>query len=180
MLRFLAPDAVYESLFAVDLDDLKARGIRGLIVDLDNTLIEYGNPHATEEARRWVEDALGRGFKICLTSNARSRRVRHFAREFNIPAIANAAKPIGRAFRRAMRLLGTRPDETAVIGDQVFTDVLGGNRMNTFTVLVNPLSAKELGATRMMRRLERKVLRELVRQGLLDERDWQLRQKARQ
>jgi len=58
--------------------------------------------------------------------------------------------------------------------------VLGGNRMNTFTVLVNPLSAKELGATRMMRRLERKVLRELVRQGLLDERDWQLRQKARQ
>lgn len=179
MLRLLVPDAVCQSLFTVDLDDLQARGIRGLIIDLDNTLIAYGDRTVTDEARRWVEDARRRGFKICLTSNARSRRVRFFAESLQIPGIANAAKPIRRAFRRAMRIMGTRPEQTAVIGDQVFTDVLGGNRMNVYTVLVNPLSTRELGATRMMRRLERKVLERLVRQGMLKERDWAVRQEPR-
>lgn len=180
MLRLLNPDAVYESLYAVDLDELKARGIRGLIVDLDNTLIAYDYADVTEQARQWVAAARERGFKICLTSNARSGRVRRIAQALDIPGIANAAKPIRRAFRRALRLLGTKPSETAVIGDQVFTDVLGGNRMNLYTVLVNPLSTAELGATRLMRRLERRVLRRLVHNGLLAEGDWAVRQRSRQ
>lgn len=178
MLRLLTPDAVSESLFAVDLDDLAARGIRGLIVDLDNTLIAYGSKTPTEEARQWVQKALDKGFKICLTSNARSGRVRFFARAFNIPGIANAAKPMRRAFRRAMRMMGTKPSETAVIGDQVFTDVLGGNRMNVHTILVNPLSTTELGATRVMRRLERKALQRMLERGMLGERDWAARRWA--
>lgn len=178
MLRLLIPDAVYESLYMVDLDALAARGIRGLIVDLDNTLVEYGNSAVPIEARDWVRGARAKGFKVCIASNARTGRVRSFAAAFGIPGIANAGKPIRRAFRRAMRLLGTTPSETAVIGDQVFTDVLGGNRMKAYTVLVNPLSKKELGATRMMRRLERKVLKRLVRRGMLDETDWATRCRA--
>lgn len=167
MLRLLIPDAVYESLFAVDLDDLQARGIRGIIVDLDNTLIAYGHGRVTEQAQRWVADVRARGFKLCLTSNSRTRRVRYFAQMLDMPGIANAVKPTRRAFVRALHLLGTKPSETAVIGDQLFTDVLGGNRMNMYTVLVNPLSEAELVTTRLMRRLERKVLRRLLRDGLL-------------
>lgn len=165
MLRLLTPDAVYESLFAVDLHALKARGIRGIIIDLDNTLIAYGHGKVTEQARSWVAEARGLGFRLCLTSNARSGRVRYFAQMLDMPGIANAAKPTRRAFRRALRLLGTEPPETAVIGDQLFTDVLGGRLMGLYTVLVNPLSTVELGPTRLMRRLERKVLRKLVREG---------------
>lgn len=179
MLRLLNPDAVYESLFDIDLDALAARGIRGLIVDLDNTLVEYGNSVVSTQARDWVRSARDRGFAVCITSNARSGRVRSFAQALSIPGIANAAKPVRRAFRRAMRLLRTTPPETAIIGDQVFTDVLGGNRMHAYTILVNPLSTTELGATRVMRRLERKVLRRLVRRGLLAEGDWAIRQQAR-
>lgn len=178
MLRLLTPDAVYPSLFEVDLDSLAARGIRGLIVDLDNTLVEYGNSAVPAEARDWVRTARKKGFRVCITSNARTGRVRSFADAFGIPGIANAGKPIRRAFRRAMRLLGTTASETAVIGDQVFTDVLGGNRMELYTILVNPLSKSELGATRVMRRLERKVFKRLVRRGMLDENDWATRRRA--
>lgn len=179
MLRLLTPDAVCDSLFDIDLNGLAARGIRGLIVDLDNTLIAYGSGTPTEEARLWVQKALDQGFKVCLTSNARSGRVRFFAQTFNIPGIANAAKPMRRPFRRAMRIMGTKPSETAVIGDQVFTDVLGGNRMNAYTILVNPLSTRELGATRVMRRLEQKVLQRLLEEGLVVERDWAMRRIAK-
>lgn len=178
MLRLLKPDAVYESLFDIDLDALAARGIRGLIVDLDNTLVAYGDSSVPDKAREWVHDVRERGFSICITSNAREARVRSFSEAFNIPGIANAAKPIRRAFRRAMRLMGTTPPETAIIGDQVFTDVLGGNRINVYTILVNPLSTTELSATRVMRRLERKVLKRLVRRGLLDESDRAIRRRT--
>jgi HAD superfamily (subfamily IIIA) phosphatase, TIGR01668 len=167
MLRWLTPDAVYESLFEVDLEDLKARGIRGLIIDLDNTLIAFGHGQVTEQARRWVAEARAMGFRLCLTSNALSGRVRYFAQMLDMPGVAIAIKPARRAFRRALRLLETKPEETAVIGDQLFTDVLGGKLMNLYTVLVNPLSTAELGTTRLIRRLERRVLRRLVREGRL-------------
>jgi len=178
VLRLLAPDACYASLYEVDLEDLAARGIRALILDLDNTLAEYGNATVPARTREWVQEAQRRGFRVCITSNARPARVKAFADSLGIPGIAYAIKPRRRSFRKALRLLGTAPEQTAVIGDQVFTDVLGGNRMGMFTVLVNPLSTAELGTTRLMRRLERRVLRQLVRRGMLEEMHLRLREGA--
>lgn len=176
LLRLLAPDECRRSLREVDLGELTQRGIRGLILDLDNTIAEYGQASVPPPIRAWVEEAQARGFRVCITSNARPRRVRAFAETLGVPGIAYAAKPVRRAFRRALKLLGTAPRETAVIGDQLFTDVLGGNRMGMYTVLVNPLSSAELGTTRLVRRLERRVLRQLVRRGMLTEAQWRLRE----
>jgi len=176
VLRLLAPDQCRRSLHEVDLDDLARRGIRGLILDLDNTMAEYGQAAIPPATRAWIQTAKERGFRVCITSNARPGRVKAFAEALDVPGIPYAVKPVRRAFRRALKILGTTPQETAVIGDQLFTDVLGGNRMGMYTVLVNPLSAVELGTTRLVRRLERRVLRHLVRRGLLTEADWRLRE----
>lgn len=175
LLHLLTPDVVCRSLYVLDMDALAKRGIRGLMVDLDNTLIAYKNDDVTEEAVRWVQKAHASGFKVCITSNARSGRVRRFAEALSVPGIPNAAKPISRAFHKAMSMLQTTPDESAIIGDQLFTDVLGGNRLGVLTVLVNPLSTAELGATKLMRRLEKQAWRRMKQKGLLTEADWRLR-----
>lgn len=175
MLRLLTPDVVCPSLFALDLDLLAERGIRGLMVDLDNTLVQYDDDDVTEEAARWVVDAQAQGFKICITSNARTARVRHFAQALAVPGIPNSVKPMGRPFHKAMGILGTDPAQSAIIGDQLFTDVLGGNRLGVFTVLVNPLSTVELGATKLMRRLEGRAWRRMRKKGMLPEADWLVR-----
>lgn len=176
MLRLLVPGSCSPFLYDVDLGELARRGIRGLILDLDNTLAEYANADVPPRTREWVQEAKARGFRICITSNARPARVKAFAESLGVPGIAYAVKPVRRAFRRALKILGTSPAETAVVGDQLFTDVLGGNRMGMYTVLVNPLSTKELGTTRLMRRLERRVLRHLVRRGMVREEHWRVRE----
>ncbi|MBO8141458.1 MAG: YqeG family HAD IIIA-type phosphatase [Firmicutes bacterium] len=179
MLRLLKPDACYPSLYEVDLDGLSRKGIRGLILDLDNTIVEYANASVPDRAVAWVREALDRGFRVCITSNAVTGRVAAFSEALGVPGIANAVKPASWPFRRALKLLGTAPRETAVIGDQVFTDVLGGNRLGMFTVLVNPLSTAEMVTTRLVRLLERRALAYLRRKGLLSDADWRTREGRR-
>ena len=90
------------------------------------------------------------------------------ARVLDVPAISKARKPSRRAFRQALATLGTTEKETAVVGDQLFTDVLGGNRLGLYTVLVMPLSKREFFGTKAIRSLERIVLRRLIRRGLVE------------
>lgn len=175
MLHLLAPDVVSTSLFHLPLDALANRGVRGLLVDLDNTLIPYRHRKATPEALSWIAQAQERGFGVCITSNARRARVQYFSRALGVPGIANAAKPLARPFYRGMALLATNPKQTAIIGDQLFTDVLGGNRLGLHTVLVNPLSDVDLGATKLMRRLERRAWHRLYDRGFISEADWRIR-----
>src|SRR5690606_10890430 len=176
VLRLLAATHCHCAMLEVDRNDLARRGIRGLILDLDNTMAEYGQAAISPATRAWIQTAKERGFRVCITSNARPGRVKAFAEALDVPGIPYAVKPVRRAFRRALKILGTTPQETAVIGDQLFTDVLGGNRMGMYTVLVNPLSAVELGTTRLVRRLERRGLRHRGRGGLLTEAEWRLRE----
>jgi len=160
-LEYLRPRLVVPSVYDLDLDALWQRGIRGLILDLDNTLVAWGSPLVSEQLLAWVREAGSRGFRLCLSANARAGRVREIAALLGIPGIANACKPRRRAFRRAMDIMGTSAGETAVVGDQVFTDVLGGNRMGLFTILVTPLATREFVWTRLARHPESLVLRAL-------------------
>jgi len=97
-----------------------------------------------------------------LVSNSRSRRVRIIAEQLNLPAVVRAGKPALSAFRKGMKILGTKPEETVLVGDQIFTDVLGGNLAGVYTILVNPLPGKDFVGTRLITRpLERLVLARL-------------------
>lgn len=137
---------------------LRERSLRGLLLDLDNTLVPYktyGEP--SPKLMRWIEGLKQAGIRILLISNAMPQRIRYWSGKLNVEGYGPAGKPwLG--FRQGMRKLGLKPREIAVVGDQVFTDILGGNLIGAYTVLVRPLSHHEMGYTRLVRRLERLVL----------------------
>lgn len=159
MLKLLCPRQYVARLADIDLSDLRRKGICALLLDLDNTLVPRDEDRYPEEVVRWLEGARGRGFKLCIVSNNTSARVLALASALSIPAVPRAIKPFKRPFLQAMGLLGVGPAETAVIGDQLFTDVLGGNRLGLYTILVVPLQGRDFWATSLVTRpLERLVL----------------------
>jgi uncharacterized protein len=154
------PDRFASRLAAVDLDELHTRGFRGLIVDLDNTLMGFRQTELEEDHLRWVAQAHERGFRIVMVSNNFTDRVTSVARRLEIEAIPNALKPLPFGMRRAMRMLGLPRRQIAVVGDQLFTDVLSGKLCGLYTILTEPIEAKDFPVTKLFRMLERVMLPE--------------------
>ena len=163
MKHLLLPRMYVESIYHIDLEKLRARGIDTIISDLDNTLVPWVETQVNPELKTWLENLKAQGFKVCLVSNALERRIAHFRAELNVPGLSRANKPSRKAFRQALALLGSRPETTAMIGDQIFTDVLGGNRLGLFTILVVPLCDRDFFTTRIVRIFERWILSRIVK-----------------
>lgn len=167
MFQRLLPDQLVNTVFDIDLQALKARGVSGIITDLDNTLVGAGTKLATPELSAWLEKVKAEGFRVVILSNNNETRVSTFARPLGIPYIPAARKPFGAAFRRALALLELEAKQAVVVGDQMLTDVLGGRRMGLHTILVTPIAPSEEGwGTRINRRIERIALSRLRKQGL--------------
>lgn len=153
------PGMLADSVQHIDLQALKKMGIKGCILDIDNTLVPNHVKDADENAVQWIERLKKEGFQVCIVSNASETRVVRFNARLNVQAIHRAAKPSVRAFGKALTLMGLKPQETAMVGDQIFTDILGGNRIGLFTILVNPIDAStEFAFVRLKRYLEKVVL----------------------
>ncbi|WP_227765923.1 YqeG family HAD IIIA-type phosphatase [Zhaonella formicivorans] len=161
----LQPSLYVETLLHIPLAELAARGIKGLIIDLDNTITEWNSPELKEEVSAWFKSLAGYELRACIASNNSRDRVEQIGRSLGIPAIHKAGKPRRKAFRQAMNVLGTNQHTTAVIGDQIFTDILGGNRLGMYTILVSPLNPREFIGTRLVRKLERLVLKKYFNKG---------------
>jgi len=146
---------------------LVAQGVRGLIVDLDNTLVPRYESEPSDQLKDWLRGVSDAGLGVVIVSNNWTSRVGAIADELGVAVVKGAGKPLAKAFRQGMRVLGTRPEETAVIGDQLFTDVLGGNRLGLHTVLVVPLSEHEMVHTRILRKLEIRVLGAMARRKMI-------------
>lgn len=157
-LRILTPDAYVSSVHAVDLDGLAARGVRALLLDLDNTLLPRDTNVVPDTLKDWAAELRDRGFAVCLVSNNWHERVKRVADELGFELVDKAVKPLPFAFLAALRRVGATRREAAVVGDQIFTDVLGGNALGMHTVLVQPLSATDLPHTLFLRTLETRVL----------------------
>jgi uncharacterized protein len=167
VFRLMVPDLYVESIYEIDFDKLKHRGVTSIIVDLDNTLVESTRPDATPRLVKWLDRVQEMGFHVIIVSNNNKTRVSYFATPLRIPFIHRAKKPLTSSFRKAMRRLGTNHTETAVVGDQLLTDILGGNRMGLYTILVVPLSNMEGFFTKINRKLERFIFRWMEKRGLL-------------
>lgn len=154
MIEILQPRLFVRSIYDIDLDRLVHHGVRGMILDLDNTLVGWNEPQASDELRGWIKGVKARQLSTCIVSNNMGQRVEDFGRTIGVMTIAKAAKPRRASFRRAMRQMGTMPGTTAVVGDQIFTDILGGNRLQLYTILVQPISENEFWSTRLVRRVE--------------------------
>ncbi|HLO02255.1 MAG TPA: YqeG family HAD IIIA-type phosphatase [Symbiobacteriaceae bacterium] len=166
MSQLLRPAEYRRSIHHIDLDRLAALGKKAVLLDLDNTLVEWNAPEPTAELTNWLAAVRARGMQPCLVSNNRGPRVSAFAGKAGLPYVSRAIKPRRKGFREAMAQLGVTPDQTVVVGDQLFTDILGGNRSGAYTILVMPLHPKELAWTKMMRRFERPLLAKWRSQGL--------------
>lgn len=155
----LRPDIRVNHVLDIDVDALKERGVKGLIFDLDDTLVHAIEELAQPEVVAWIA-GLREQFKVYIVSNNFSHnRVTIAAEHLAVPFVARARKPSRRFFRHALAEMGLKPHEAAIVGDQLFTDVLGGNRVGAVTILVDPLSQESKWHRKMMRSVERQMLR---------------------
>lgn len=157
MFKKLYPTKYLDSSYSIDYEQLYRSGIRGLIYDIDNTLVEHGMP-ATERAIKLFEQLRSIGFDTCLISNNKEPRVKPFADAVGSKYVYDAHKPSRKNYIRAMELMGTDTDNTYFIGDQIFTDVYGANRAGIPSILVKPIHPKEEIQIVLKRKLEKIVL----------------------
>jgi hypothetical protein len=151
----MSPTFLAESVWSVDLDVLARAGVRGIILDLDNTIVDWGETWVRPQVAEWISAARDRGFRLCIVSNALGgARVHRVGEELGLTAVLRSGKPFPGAFRKGMQALGTDPGSTCAIGDQVFTDILGANWARVASILVPPLSPRESPHTRLIRLLE--------------------------
>ncbi len=159
--RWLHPTHVFDRVHDVQPDWLAAHGLRALLLDADNTLVPRHAYHLDDETRAWIELLLSHQLRLAILSNSASpRQVAKMVADYDIPTLALARKPARSGFRRALQRLDVTPAETAMVGDQLFTDILGGNRMGLRTILVPPCSTNDFIVYRLFgRTLERPLLR---------------------
>lgn len=157
----LKPDIRAQSVSDVTPDSLRSLGIEHVLVDLDDTLVSSWDDRPARGVLEWLASLKGAGIGVVILSNGSRDRVADFAALAGVPAIAMAGKPFSHSFWRGMNALGNPPAiKTAMIGDQLFTDVLGAKRAGLVTILVTPLSKGKLPHTRLARLLERMILKE--------------------
>ncbi len=159
MLDHLRPDMRYHSVFDIDLEKLKMDGITGILIDLDNTLVPWRSDEPDRRTLDWVTKTKEMGYKMCLLSNAGGSRARRTAAKLSLPVVAPARKPMRKAYINGLDILGKKAQETVMIGDQLFMDVQGAKRAGVKTILVEPIGKREFAGTRLVRIIERLVLK---------------------
>jgi uncharacterized protein len=170
MLRFLRPHLRLEHVRELTAGHLRERQLEGLLLDLDCTLKDHHAMEIGGPVVSWMRGLLGDGIRLCLFSNGRPSRVGRFAEGMGIPYVAQAFKPLPFRCRAGAAKLGLSLSRVAVVGDQVFADVLAGRLAGAFTILVRPTSPVEPWFTRLKRPFERQVLRWMSVPGLAPER----------
>lgn len=157
MFKCFFPDEYLDSTYEIDFDKLYAQGYRGLLFDIDNTLVPHGAP-ADERACALFAHLRELGFKSCFLSNNQIERVSSFNNAIGEQFIENAHKPSVKNYKKAMEMLGTDTSNTIFIGDQLFTDIYGAKRAGIRNILVKPIHPKEEIQIVLKRRLEAVVL----------------------
>lgn len=158
MLHLFLPNKYVDSIFHLCPQKLKKEGIKGIVVDLDNTLVPWNVPYATKEIKEWFQQMLEQNFEIMIFSNNDEDRVKAFAEPLKIPYIYRAKKPLKQSFKKATKKMNISKGQLAVIGDQLLTDILGGNRFGAYTILVSPLVGSDAPITKFNRRIEKHLL----------------------
>jgi HAD superfamily phosphatase (TIGR01668 family) len=161
--RWWWPTLSAPSVADISIDHLRERGVRGAILDLDNTLVGYRANGASEATIAWLARARESGLQLVILTNNRTQWAAQIARSLDLPFITDARKPAPSAFRRALERIDVPKADAIAIGDQFFTDVLGARLAGLNVILVDPLAAGDPWNTRWLRVLERWILRGLPR-----------------
>ncbi|OZU89902.1 hypothetical protein CIL03_01815 [Virgibacillus indicus] len=165
MLKLFLPNEHVKSIFDIQPAILKQKGIKGIITDLDNTLVAWDVKDATPEVIQWFKLMKDNDIKVTIISNNKQERVKVFSEPLGTPFIFSARKPLSRAFKSVAQQMEMRKDEIVVIGDQLLTDVLGGNFAGFYTILVVPIVQTDGKITKFNRKIERRILNYMRRKG---------------
>ncbi|MBQ3058448.1 MAG: YqeG family HAD IIIA-type phosphatase [Clostridia bacterium] len=158
---FLKPKIKLEKVTDISIDILNKYGIKALILDVDNTLSTHHGQVLTDGLPEWLETMRKNGIKMTVLSNSNSKRLTPFAKKIGLDFISLGLKPLPFGYLRALKRLGTGKKETAIVGDQLFTDVVGGNFVGVTTVLLTPIKPETSLRFRCKRRVERFVMKKL-------------------
>lgn len=159
MILIFFPNEYLKSVYEIDYDKLKKMKITALIFDIDNTLAPYNVKFAPKKTVELFQDLKRRGFKICLLSNNKAKRVKIFNGKLNLEFISKARKPLLFGINKALRLMGASPSAACVIGDQIFSDVWCANRRGVYSILVKPISSADEFSVRIKRIFEKPIIK---------------------
>lgn len=157
MLEVFYPREYVESTYHIPFEKYYDKGMRGIIFDIDNTVVEHDAP-ADERAVVLMKRLKEVGFDVVLLSNNDEERVKLFNDSVHVKYIYKAGKPGVKGYQKAMEMMGTKPDTTLFVGDQIFTDIFGANRAGIYSILVKPIAKHEEIQIVLKRYLEKIVL----------------------
>lgn len=157
------PDYYCDKVTDITLELLEKNQIKGILLDVDNTLIDFDR-NLVEGAKEWIDKIKQNGIRCMILSNSNKQdKVKAVATELDLPYIYFATKPLKRGFRKAKEQMGLQGENMAVVGDQIFTDIVGANRNKMFSILVNPLAKKDIWVTKWKRPLEEMIVKSYVK-----------------
>ena len=155
----LEPDYYFESVFEIPFGVLWDKNIRGIIFDIDNTLTAYDEDRPSPEIVDMLGKLLDMGFKLCLLTNNTNKRLTSFNQDISLPGFASALKPLAFGVKKAINIMEVEASQTAIVGDQLLTDVWAGKNAGIATILVKPISQKDFAFVKFKRIIENKMLK---------------------
>ena len=159
MLKKLFPQRTENSIYDIDYSSLFEKGIKFLIFDLDNTVAPYDVPEPDEKMTAFFTVLKQKGFALCFLSNNEGARVERFNRTLGLFAVSKARKPKTSGVNRALTLMGGSASQTAIVGDQLLTDIWCGNRAGIMTIHVKPVADRDEWTVRLKRPIERLIFK---------------------
>ncbi len=163
--KLLTPDYLIEKIEDIRLDFFKERLIKGLIIDLDNTITFYNSRMIDPQVEEWIKKVLEAEIEIVILSNNNASRIKETIKDFPIDYVEKARKPLKRGYLKALKKLNLPAENVIMIGDQIFTDTLGAKRAGLEIILVNPLPGREYWFTYVSRFFERRVKEALIKKS---------------
>lgn len=164
MLGLITPYVYYEGICEIDIEELEKQGIKTLLFDADNTITTWNNPHVDEKVLAWFSELNKSSIKGCIISNNSAERLQGIADTFGLDYVAKARKPLPFGYKKAMAMMGSNKENTMMVGDQLFTDVLGANLAGIRAILLKPISTlHEFRGTRINRQMEKVVMKSVMK-----------------
>ncbi len=158
------PDLYLDSVIDINATLLKKNKLEALILDVDNTLIDYYK-NLIDGAEDWCENLKSEGIKCIILSNSNKKeKVETVAKKLGIKYVMFAKKPLKSGFKKALEKLEMKPEQVAVVGDQIFTDVVGAKRMKMFSILVKQVGEKDIFITKVKRPIENAIIKKYLRE----------------
>ncbi len=147
----------------ITIEYLKNNNIKALMLDVDNTLLDF-DLNIVDGLEDWYKELKKENIKCIIVSNSNKlKKIKMISELLEIPYIMFATKPLKRGFKKAQKILNVNPENIAVVGDQIFTDIIGANRLKMFSILVQPIAEKDLWMTKIKRPLEELVIKKYLK-----------------